>query len=152
MRVSAKADYAVRACVELAARGGGNPVPLDALSVAQGIPGSFLERILADLRRAGIVVAVRGPRGGYRLGPPASEVSLADVIRAVDGPLVTVRGARPPDLSYEGPSESLLRVWIALRASVRAVLDETSLADVAETTLPADVDRLASEDSAWDNP
>lgn len=152
MRVSAKADYAIRACVELAARPGSTPVPLETLAQAQEIPASFLERILGDLRRGGIVVAVRGPRGGYRLGAPPTAVSLADVVRAVDGPLVLVRDARPPDLSYEGPSEDLLKVWIALRASVRGVLDETSLDDVARHHLPAAVEALAAQEEAWNNP
>lgn len=152
MRVSAKADYAVRACAELAASPHGDPVSSDVLAGGQDIPVSFLERILGDLRRAGIVASVRGRSGGYRLARPADLVTLAEVIRAVDGPLVTVRDERPPSLTYEGSAAALLDVWVALRTSVRQVLDEVTLADLVGRRLPPQVQALADTDGAWDNP
>jgi len=152
MRVSAKADYAVRACAELAASPHGDPVAAEVLADGQGIPVSFLERILGDLRRAGIVASVRGRSGGYRLARGADEVTLADVIRAVDGPLVTVRDERPPSLSYEGSASALLEVWVALRSSVRQVLDEVTLASLVSGRLPSGVHALAEAEGAWDNP
>lgn len=151
MRVSAKADYAVRACAELAARTEGESVPTDLLASGQGIPVSFLERIMGDLRRAGVVASVRGRSGGYRLARPAAETTLADVIRAVDGPLVTVRDERPPSLTYDGSAAALLEVWVALRASVRDVLDVVTLADLVAGRLPASVHDLAARADAWEN-
>ena len=118
----------------------------------QDIPTSFLERILGDLRRAGIVTSVRGRSGGYRLARPADQVTLAEVIRAVDGPLVTVRDERPPSLTYEGSAAALLDVWVALRTSVRQVLDEVTLASLDARELPAPVQALADTQGAWDNP
>ncbi len=152
VRVSAKAEYAVRACVELATRAGEPPVSVEALAAAQGLPASFLERIVADLRRASIVASTRGAGGGYRLARPAAELTLADVIRAVEGPLVFVRGTRPPDLTYDGAAEPLLQVWVALRASVRAVLESVTLADLAHGELPPAVLALAADPDAWTNP
>lgn len=152
MRVSAKAEYAVRACVELAIRGGDPPVSVETLAAAQGLPVSFLERIVADLRRAGIVASTRGAGGGYRLTRPPERITLADVIRAVDGPLVFVRGARPPDLAYDGAAEPLLTVWVALRASVRSVLETVTLAHLAAGSLPHDIAALAADQDAWSNP
>jgi Rrf2 family protein len=133
MRVSAKVDYALRALAELAAAPPG-PVTAERLATAQEIPPKFLENILLELRRAEIVASQRGAEGGYRLAKPASEVSLADVIRAVEGPIATVRGARPEDVSYTGPATGLRDVWIDLRASMRGVLEETSLADLVART------------------
>lgn len=152
MRVSAKADYAVRACAELAASPHGEPVRAEDLAVSQGLPVSFLERILGDLRRAGVVASVRGRAGGYRLVRPAEEVTLADVFRAVDGPLVTVRDERPPSLAYDGAAAGLLDVWVALRASVRDVLDVVTVADVVRRDLPPGVRALAARADAWENP
>jgi Rrf2 family protein len=152
VRVSAKAEYAVRACLELAARAGDPPVSVETLAGAQGLPASFLERIVADLRRAGIVASTRGAGGGYRLTRSAGAITLADVIRAVDGPLVFVRGTRPPDLAYDGAAEPLLTVWVALRASVRSVLGAVTLADLAANTLPPEVLALAADGEAWSNP
>lgn len=152
MRVSAKADYAVRACAELASRPGGESVPSDVLAEGQGIPTSFLERIMGDLRRGGVVTSVRGRSGGYLLARPADQITLADVIRAVDGPLVTVRDVRPPGLTYEGSATALLDVWVALRASVRDVLDVVTLADVVNRELPETVRTLAAREDAWQNP
>jgi Rrf2 family protein len=148
MRVSAKADYAIRAAVELAAAGDG-PVKGDAIAQAQEIPPNFLENILVDLRNAGLVQSRRGADGGYWLARPANEVSLADVIRAVDGPLANVRGVRSESLEYHGSAERLLDVWVAVRASLRNVLERVTLADVARGELPDDVARLASDPDAW---
>ncbi|MBD8058126.1 Rrf2 family transcriptional regulator [Cellulomonas sp. JH27-2] len=152
MRVSAKADYAVRACAELAASPHGDAVAADVLAAGQGLPVSFVERILGDLRRAGVVASVRGRSGGYRLARPADEITLAEVIRAVDGPLVTVRDERPPSLAYEGSAAALLDVWVALRVSVRGVLDEVTLASLVDGRLPAHVRTMAASDGAWENP
>jgi Rrf2 family protein len=148
VRVSAKADYAIRAALELAAAGEG-PVKGDRIAQAQEIPQNFLENILADLRNAGIVASRRGADGGYWLARPAAEVSLADVIRAVDGPLANVRGVRSEQLSYHGSAEPLLDVWVAVRASLRSVLERVTLADVAAGDLPANVRELAADPEAW---
>ena len=152
MRVAAKADYAVRACAELASRTGGESVSSEVLAAGQDIPTSFLERIMGDLRRGGVVTSVRGRAGGYLLARPAEEITVADVIRAVDGPLVTVRDVRPPGLTYEGSATALLEVWVALRASVRDVLDVVTLADVVRRELPESVHRLAAREDSWQNP
>src|SRR4051812_16809955 len=143
MRVSAKADYALRAAAELAAAGGG-PVKREALSTAQGIPPKFLENILGDLRQARLVRSQRGAEGGYWLAKPAEEITIADVMRAVDGPLVGIRGEKPEDVAYGGPAESLQQVWIALRANLRAVVEHVTIADLAANRLPAEVTRLAN--------
>lgn len=148
MRVSAKADYAIRAAVELAAAGEG-PVKGDRIAKAQSIPPNFLENILGDLRNAGIVGSRRGAEGGYWLARPAEEVSLAEVIRAVDGPLANVRGVRSDELEYDGSAKALEQVWIAVRASLRAVLEQVSLADVARNELPDHVRQLAADPDAW---
>ena len=149
MRVSAKADYALRACVELAATEGGGPVKGDRIAQAQEIPLKFLENILGDLRQAGLVRSQRGMEGGYWLAKPAAEISLAEVIRAVDGPLANVRGVRPESLEYAGSSEPLRDVWIAVRASLRSVLEEVTLADVASAELPSAVRDLTADPEAW---
>ena len=130
MRVSAKVDYALRAMLELAAAGG--LVKGEQLATAQEIPQKFLEAILVDLRHAELVASRRGVEGGYALGRPADEISLADVIRAVEGPIATVRGVRPDDVRYEGAAQALAPVWIDLRAAMRSVLEETTLADVVQ--------------------
>jgi len=148
LRVSAKADYAIRAAVELAAAGDG-PVKGERIARAQRIPPNFLENILADLRNAGIVGSRRGADGGYWLARPADEVSIADVIRAVDGPLANVRGVRSDQLEYEGSAASLLDVWIAVRAGLRRVLERVTLADVARGELPDHVRELAADPDAW---
>ena len=149
MRITAKADYAVRAAVELAASGGSGPVKAEQLSEAQGIPLNFLENILAELRRAGIVESRRGAAGGYLLARPPAEVSLADVIRAVEGPLANVRGLSPDGLEYEGSAERLRDVWIALRANVRGVLEQVTLDDVAKGDLPPHIAELTQDGDAW---
>jgi Rrf2 family protein len=138
MRISAKAEYSVRAAVGLAAAPKG-PVKRDYISENQEIPVSFLENILTDLRNAGIVESQRGSEGGYWLARPADEITLAEVIRAVDGPLATVRGVRPEATHYDGVAAPLREVWIALRAHIRAVLERVTLADVVSGKLPPDV-------------
>ncbi len=149
MHVTAKADYAVRALVELASVGGDGPRKVDEIAQAQHIPLSFLENILTQLRSAGIVRSQRGPEGGYWLARPAKEVNLAEVIRAVEGPLVGVRGQRPEEVEYKGSAESLQQVWIALRANLRKVLEHVTIADVAAGKLPASVAKLTREEEAW---
>jgi Rrf2 family protein len=148
VRISAKADYAVRAALELAA-GGEGPVKGEAISRAQGIPLKFLENILGDLRSAGLVRSQRGSEGGYWLNRPAEEIAVADIIRAVEGPLASVRGRRPEEVAYEGAAESLSQVWIAVRANIRAVVESVTLADVAAGRLPAFVEKLAGDPEAW---
>jgi len=147
MRISARADYALRAAAELAAAGGG-PVKGDALAAAQSIPGKFLENILADLRHARLVRSQRGSDGGYWLAQPADEISLADVIRAVEGPLASVRGEAPEDVEYPGPARDLQDIWIAVRASVRSVVEHVTLADLAAGNLPEEVRALGREPDA----
>ena len=149
MRVTAKADYAVRATIELAAGEQGIPRKVDDLAQAQDIPISFLENILTQLKSAGIVRSQRGPEGGYWLARPPQELTLAQVIRAVEGPLVGVRGQPPEETSYTGSSEALQRVWVALRANLRAVLENVTAADVASGKLPPEVLALTRDDDAW---
>src|SRR5215208_3521672 len=150
MRVSAKTDYALRAAVELAAAwGDGTPVKGERLATAQAIPLRFLENILLQLRHAGIVESRRGAEGGYLLARPAAEVTLADVIRAIDGPLAGVSGHRPETLDFPGRSEPLRDVWVAVRASLRAVLEHVTLADVAAGELPGHVRELVGDRDAW---
>jgi Rrf2 family protein len=148
MRASAKADYAVRAAIELAAADG-RVVKGEEISEAQDIPLNFLENILGELRHARIVGSRRGPEGGYRLDRPAEEISVADVIRAVEGPLASVRGERPESLEYRGSAEQLQQVWIAVRANLRAVLETVTLADLVGGRLPASVAELARDPEAW---
>jgi len=131
MRVSAKVDYALRALLELAAAPPG-PVKGERLATAQEIPPKFLENILTELRRAEIVASQRGVDGGYRLARPASEISVADVVRALEGPIASVRGVRPDEVEYRGPARSLQPLWVELRASMREVLEGTTLADLVE--------------------
>ena len=149
MRVSAKTDYALRAAVELAAAPEGTPVKGERLATSQSIPLRFLENILLQLRHAGIVESRRGAEGGYRLARPAAEITLADVIRAIDGPLAGVSGQRPETLDFKGRSEPLRDVWIAVRASLRGVLENVTLADVAANELPDNVRELLSAPDAW---
>jgi Rrf2 family protein len=149
MHVTAKADYAVRAVIELAGSSQGSPRKVDDVAQAQHIPVSFLENILTQLRSSGIVRSQRGPEGGYWLAQPAAEVSLADIIRAVEGPLVGVRGQRPEEIEYVGSAEALQNVWIALRTNLRKVLESVSVADVAAGKLPKQVTALTREEEAW---
>ena len=149
MHVTAKADYAVRAVIELAGSGQGAPRKVDEVAQAQGIPVSFLENILTQLRSSGIVRSQRGPEGGYWLAQPPEEVNLAQVIRAVEGPLVGVRGQPPEEISYTGSAESLQQVWIALRANLRKVLEHVTVDQVAAGQLPPEVLALTREEEAW---
>lgn len=148
MRISAKADYAVRAAIELAASEG-EPVKAERLANAQGIPLNFLENILGELRHAGIVRSQRGAEGGFRLAKPPDQITIADVIRAVDGPLATVRGGPPEESSYPGAAAELPRVWIAVRKSLRAVVEQVTVADVASGRLPRSIVRLSEDPEAW---
>jgi Rrf2 family protein len=150
LKVSAKADYAVRAAAELAAaQAGGQPVRAEQIATSQGIPQRFLENILSDLRHAGIATSQRGAEGGHKLAKQASDITVADVIRAVDGPLAAVRGERPETVNYTGPAEPLQRVWIALRTNLRDVVEHVTLEDLAKGTLPERIDQLASEPDSW---
>jgi Rrf2 family protein len=149
VNISAKTDYAVRAMLTLAAEDSPRPVKGEALAVAQDIPVKFLENILVDLRRAGLVASHRGADGGYRLNRPAAEITLADVIRAVDGPLANIRRIRPDAAEYKGAAEPLQLVWIAMRAALRSVLEAVSLADVATGQLPRAVADLTADPDAW---
>lgn len=148
MRVSAKVDYAVRALAELAAAEGKGPVKGELIAVSQDMPLKFTENILSDLRRAGIVASQRGAVGGYWLSVPAETVTVADVIRLVEGALADVRGEPPEDVSYRGAAAALQEVWIATRATLRSVLEAVTIADVASGRLPAVVRRLSSDPDA----
>ena len=149
MRITAKADYAVRATIELAVAPPDVPVKGEDLARAQGIPRNFLENILTELRRAGLVRSRRGAEGGYWLARPAAEISIADVLRAVEGPLAAVQGVRPDRLEYGGAAARLPVVWVALRASLRDVLEHVSVADVARGELPAAIERRTEDPDAW---
>ena len=148
MRVSAKVDYALRAAVELAALEDDWPVKGERVASGQGIPLRFMENILGQLRQAGIVASRRGAEGGYLLARPASEIALADVIRAVDGPLANIGGLRPDQLSYEGSAEPMRDVWVAVRSRMRSVLEQVTLADVAAGALPEQVSAWAQDPDA----
>ena len=147
MQVSAKADYAVRALVELAAEGGG-PVKGERLADIQHIPPKFLESILTELRHHGLLTSRRGAEGGYWLARPAAEIFIADIIRATDGPLASVRGMSPDLVDYHGAAGHLGEVWLALRESLRAVLDHVSLQDVVTGALPARIAEMALDPEA----
>ena len=149
MYISAKADYALRALLTLAAEPDGTAITADALAARQHLPVKFLENILVDLRRLGIVTSSRGAGGGYRLGRPADAINAAEVIRALEGPLAEVRGLRPEAVVYEGPAEHLQEVWVAVRAGLRAVLENVTLADIVTGELPAHVARLTADPDAW---
>jgi Rrf2 family protein len=152
MRLNARVDYAVRAMVELASApsaGPSSPITADRIATSQDIPPKFLESILLQLRRAGLIASQRGPDGGYWLARPAAKISLADIIRVIDGPLANVRGQRPEALGYHGAAAALQEVWIALRASEREILDTVTVADVATGKLPKRVKALAANPDAW---
>jgi Rrf2 family protein len=148
MRISAKVDYAVRAAIELAAAGG-EPVKGDVIAEAQEIPLKFLENILGELKHTGIVASRRGAQGGYWLARPADEIVLDEIVRAVEGPLATVRGQGPESLEYRGEAEPLQKVWIAVRANLRAIMEEVTLADVVSGKLPTEVRELSEPAEAW---
>jgi Rrf2 family protein len=149
VRVSAKTDYALRAALELAAAPDEKPVKGERIATAQAIPLRFLENILMQLRHAGLVESRRGADGGYRLARPAAEVTLADVIRAIDGPLAGVSGARPETLDFTGVAAPMRDVWIGVRAALRGVLERVTLADVVAGELPPHVRELVADEDAW---
>ena len=154
MRTSAKVDYAVRAAMALASvqpLDGSRAQPMKGaeVAVAQDLPMKFLESILAELKRGGLIGSQRGADGGYWLARPAADISVADVIRAVEGPLADVRGVRPDALGYDGDLEVLQRMWVAVRANLRAVLENVSLADLRTGSLPAEIEALVAVDEAW---
>lgn len=149
MRVSAKSDYALRALIELAGRSDGTPVSAEELGRSQEIPHGFLQAILADLRRAGVVMSQRGQSGGWRLARDASEVTVADVIRAVDGPLVSVYGLRPEAVSYNESAEVLQHVWIAARSALRDVFEQVTIRALADRKLPKAVMARTLSEDAW---
>lgn len=154
MRITAKVDYATRAMIVLAgvAAEGGGPTKGERIATAQQVPPKYLENILGELRQAGIIRSQRGADGGYWLARPASEVTVADVIRAVEGPLADVRGEAPEDLEYPEGTGSLQEVWIATRAALRSVLDQVTLADIVAGTLPGDLAELLATPDAWARP
>lgn len=149
MRVSAKSDYALRALIEIAGRDDGGPVSAEELGRLQDIPHGFLQAILADLRRAGIVVSQRGQSGGWRLAGHARDVHIANVIRAVDGPLVSVYGLRPEGVNYKGSAQILQHVWIAARSSLRDVFENVSIQDLADGTLRDEIAARTTDEDAW---
>src|SRR6185369_588639 len=154
MRLNARVDYALRAVVELASAPAGptSPVTAERLATAQDIPPKFLESILLQLRRGGIVHSQRGPEGGYWLARPAGEITLAQVIRVIDGPLATMRGQKPEEVGYIGAAEALQEVWIALRDSDRRILGLMTVENVAQIRLPRSVRALAADPAAWTRP
>jgi Rrf2 family protein len=149
MRVSAKADYALRALIEIAARAGGSPVSAEEIGKLQGIPAGFLQAILADLRRAGIVMSQRGQAGGWRMARSGADVTVADVIRAVDGPLVSVYGLRPEAVEYNPAAEVLQLVWIAARSSLREVFEKVTIKALVDGRLPRAVKARTMDEDAW---
>jgi Rrf2 family protein len=149
VHISSKADYAVRAVLVLAANDDGRPVRGEAVAQAQGLPPKYTENILVELRRAGIIRSQRGADGGFLLDRPASELTVADVIRAVDGPLAEVRGIPPEEVDYEGVAVSLQDVWVATRTALRSVLETTTIADLVAGTLPEHVRAMAAEPESW---
>ena len=149
MRVSAKADYALRALIEIAVRSDGTAVSAEQLGKAQSIPHGFLQAILADLRRADIVVSQRGQSGGWRFAREPHSITIADVVRAVDGPLVSVYGLRPESVEYDDSARVLQHVWIAARSSLRMVFEHVSIQDLADGTLPEAVAALTADEDAW---
>lgn len=148
MHISAKSDYAVRAMLTLAARDAGR-VTVEQLVESQALPRKFLESIMGDLRRAGLVISKRGSDGGFQLARPPEAITIADVLRAVDGPLAEVRGLRPEEANYQGSAAHLNTVWVAVRAALRTVLDTVTLADVLADELPGPVRALTEDPSAW---
>jgi Rrf2 family protein len=152
VRISAKVDYAVRAAVQLAAMQGSGPVKGDEIAAAQDIPINFLENILSLLRNAGLVMSRRGSDGGYWLALPADQITVADIVRVIDGPLAAVRGVRPSEAQFPAPAAPLRDVWVAVRASLRAVLEQVTLADIVANRLPAVVGEWTSQAGAWESP
>ncbi|MGB7981880.1 MAG: Rrf2 family transcriptional regulator [Candidatus Nanopelagicales bacterium] len=150
MQVSARVDYGTRALLELASRGPDQQVTAEELAGLQEISVKFLEGILTQLRRAGLIVSKRGADGGYRLARPAEQIAIADVLRALDGPIAAVRGLAPEDLAYPGAAQHLREVWVASRAALRGVLEHVSLADVVAGRMPAPVAALLTDPGVWE--
>lgn len=149
MHITAKAEYAMRALLTLAAVEEDGALTADKLAESQKLPVKFLENILVELRRGGLVRSQRGPDGGYRLARPAKDITAAEVLRLVDGPLAEVRGVRPEAAAYDGPAEHLQEVWVAARASLRSVLDHVTLADITTGKLPKVVLNFTKNPDAW---
>ncbi len=153
MHISARADYAMRAVLVLAEAGAAGraarPVKAETIATAQGLPGASVEAILGQLKRSGLVLSTRGPDGGHRLVRSPSEITVADVIRAVDGPLADVRGLRPEDAEYEGAAAHLVNVWIAARAALRTVVEVVTIADILDGTFPLPVAALIDDPDSW---
>ncbi|MEV0029346.1 Rrf2 family transcriptional regulator [Nocardia sp. NPDC050793] len=149
MHITAKVDYAVRTLLEIAMATPEAKIKADSIATVQRIPPKVLETVLGELRRAELVVSRRGPDGGYSLARPASEISVADVIRAIEGPLASVRGQRPEDVKYSGAAEPLQRVWIALRVNIRSVLENVTVGDIVADGLPEFVEALTGDPGAW---
>ena len=148
MEITAKVDYSIRALAELAAAGGG-PLTVTQIADAQQIPPRFLSNILLQLRRRELVISQRGTEGGYRLARPASQIELADAIRAVEGPLAAVRGLPPNEIRYDGVAAPLADVWIGVRMALRRVLEAVTIEDLVQGPLPDGVVKLAEEPAAW---
>jgi Rrf2 family protein len=149
VHISAKTDYAMRAMLVLADAGDAGWVKAEAIAEQQHLPRKFLEAILSDLRRARLVESLRGADGGYRLAKAATKIYIADVIRAVDGPLADVRGLRPETLEYEGSAQQLQDVWVAVRAGLRAVLERITVADVLAGSMPVTVQAMIRDEQGW---
>lgn len=149
MRVSAKSDYALRAVIELAASHDGEAINAEQLSRLQGIPHGFLQAILGDLRRDGILMSQRGQGGGWRLGRDATQITVADVIRSIDGPLVSVHGMRPEAVTYNDSAAALQSVWVAARSGLRSVLEHVTIRDLVTGELPASVAARVNDEGAW---
>lgn len=149
MHITAKVDHAVRTLLVIAESAHSMAVKAETIAAAQRIPPKVLESVLGELRRADLVTSRRGPDGGYRLARPAVEISIADVIRSIEGPLASVCGQRPEDVGYRGPAEPLQQVWVALRVNIRSVLEEVSIADIGAGELPEFVGELTADPGAW---
>jgi Rrf2 family protein len=148
--VTAKVDYTVRAAIELAEADRNNPLKGERIAREQGIPIKYLENILGELKRSGLVGSQRGAEGGYWLARPADKVTVAELIRAVEGPLANVRGLRPEEVEFEGKAMPLQRMWVSVRASLRSVLEAVTVADLVSGKLPPEVDALADDPDAWE--
>ena len=149
MQISAKTDYALRALCQLASLPDPVPMKADDIAAAQDIPRTFLDQIMLDLRRGGMLESRRGPDGGHRLARPAAAITVADVVRAIDGPLALVHGHRPEGLAYDGPAARLQDVWVAVRAALRGVLEQTTIEQIVDGSLPPEVTDLVAEARSW---
>jgi Rrf2 family protein len=150
VHISAKADYAVRAMLVMAADPDNRPIKGETIAECQHMPKKFVENTLVELRRTGLVASQRGTAGGFRLGKPADQITVAEVVRAVDGPLAQIRGERPEERIYEGPAEHLQSVWVAVRASLRSVLETVTLADIVAGKIPRRIMKLTESADAWE--